>query len=392
MNYRRFAGESEDAYIYRICSKKAEIGTWDDVAKILNEELEYDYTSSKYRKPFQDYNKVYDVREPELVSNEELLEQIREERKALEKEKVKFRDERNAYARQVRTQARQESLVDILMREVKAIDDEQLIITQMPVITENNEEMIVMLSDLHIGVGADNNWNYFDNNVLYKRLGEYISQIEKVSLRHNINKIHFILGGDILSGAIHTTLRIENRENVIKQIMTAGTALSEFFVELNLRINAQMHIYSVAGNHSRLTAKKEDHLKGENLDDLIPFYMQAKLQNYKNIEFHANTIDESIGSFYVMGKLVYFVHGDKDAVASVVQKLTMMTGKKPDMVFMGHRHTNSLTTVYDTKIIECGTLSGTDSYCVDHRLANRPEQIIAICSEDGLECLYDIKF
>lgn len=392
MNYRRFAGESEDAYIYRICSKKAEIGTWDDVAKILNEELEYDYTSSKYRKPFQDYNKVYDVREPELVSNEELLEQIREERKALEKEKVKFRDERNAYARQVRTQARQESLVDILMREVKAIDNKQLVITQVPVVTENNEEMIVMLSDLHIGVGADNNWNYFDNNVLYKRLGEYISQIEKVSLRHNINKIHFILGGDILSGAIHTTLRIENRENVIKQIMTAGTALSEFFVELNLRINAQMHIYSVAGNHSRLTAKKEDHLKGENLDDLIPFYMQAKLQNYKNIEFHANTIDESIGSFYIMGKLVYFVHGDKDAVASVVQKLTMMTGKKPDMVFMGHRHTNSLTTVYDTKIIECGTLSGTDSYCVDHRLANRPEQIIAICSEDGLECLYDIKF
>ena len=392
MNYRRFAGESEDAYIYRICSKKAEIGTWDDVAKILNEELEYDYTSSKYRKPFQDYNKVYDVREPELVSNEELLEQIREERKALEKEKVKFRDERNAYARQVRTQARQESLVDILMREVKAIDNKQLVITQVPVVTENNEEMIVMLSDLHIGVGADNNWNYFDNNVLYKRLGEYISQIEKVSLRHNINKIHFILGGDILSGAIHTTLRIENKENVIKQIMTAGTALSEFFVELNLRINAQMHIYSVAGNHSRLTAKKEDHLKGENLDDLIPFYMQAKLQNYKNIEFHANTIDESIGSFYIMGKLVYFVHGDKDAVASVVQKLTMMTGKKPDMVFMGHRHTNSLTTVYDTKIIECGTLSGTDSYCVDHRLANRPEQIIAICSEDGLECLYDIKF
>lgn len=392
MDYKRFAGESEDAYIYRICSKKDLIGTWDDVAKILNAELEQDYTSSKYRKPFQDYNRVHDVREPELIDNQQMLESIREERKALEKEKVKFRDERNAYARQIRAQARQESLVDILMREIKAIDDEQLVITQVPVITESDEEMIVMLSDLHIGVGANNSWNYFDNNVLYNRLGEYIGQIEKVAHRHNINKIHFILGGDILSGAIHTTLRIENRENVIKQIMTAGTALSEFFVELNLRINAQMHIYSVAGNHSRLTAKKEDHLKGENLDDLIPFYMQAKLQNYKNIEFHANTIDESIGSFYVMGKLVYFVHGDKDAVASVVQKLTMMTGKKPDMVFMGHRHTNSLTTVYDTKIIECGTLSGTDSYCVDHRLANRPEQIIAICSEDGLECLYDIKF
>lgn len=392
MTYKRFAGESEDAYIYRICSHKDEIGTWDDVAKILNEELEYQYTSSKYRKPFQDYNNVYTVREPEIIDNQALLEEIRQERQALEKEKVKFRDERAAYNRQVSRMARYENLLDVLAKEVKAIDDRPEI-THVPMIVSSDEEMIVMLSDLHIGVGANNSWNYFDNNVLNNRLGEYIAQIKRVAQRHNVHRIHFVLGGDIISGGIHLTLRIENRENVIKQIMTAAATLSDFFAEVALQIeNVEMHIYSVSGNHSRLNANKSEHLKGENLDELIPFYMQAKLQNFKNIEFHANTIDESIGSFYVKNKLVYFVHGDKDNVSNVVQKLTMMTGKKPDMVLMGHRHTNALTTVYDTKVIECGTLSGTDSYCVDNRLANRPEQCIAVCSDNGLECLYDIKF
>ena len=371
---------------------KEAIGTWDDVAKILNAELEHDYTSSAYRKPFQDYNTVHTVREPEIINNQALLEEIRQERRELEKEKVKFRDERNAYNRQVTKLARYENLFDLLEKEVKAIDNFPEI-TNVPVIVNGDEEMIVMLSDLHIGVGADNNWNYFDNNVLNKRLGEYIAHIKRISHRHNINRMHFVLGGDIISGGIHLTLRIENRENVIKQIMTAATTLSDFFAELALQIeNVDMHIYSVAGNHSRLTANKKEHLKGENLDELIPFYMQARLQNFKNIVFHANTIDESIGSFYVKNKLVYFVHGDKDNVSNVVQKLTMMTGKKPDIVLMGHRHTNALTTVYDTKVIECGTLSGTDSYCVDNRLANRPEQCIAVCSDNGLECLYDIKF
>lgn len=392
MDYKRFVGESEDAYIYRICSMKDAIGTWDDVAKILNDELEHDYTSSAYRKPFQSYNRVYDVKEPELVNNAKLLEEIREERKALEKEKVKFRDERNAYNRQVRDAARQESLHDIIWRTITDHLPDEIICPLQPLEqTDTDEEMVVMLSDPHIGVGADNYWNYYDNTVLNKRLSEYVYEIRKISTRHNIKNIHFILGGDLISGNIHLSLRIENRENVVRQIMTAGQALSNFFAEL-AKDFSQIHIYSVAGNHSRLTPNKDDHLKGENLDDLIPFYMKAKLQNCKNIEFHENTIDESIGSFYVAGQLAYFAHGDKDNVTSVVQKLTMMTGQKPRYVFLGHRHTNALTTVYDTKVIECGCLSGTDSYCVDHRLKNRPEQVVAICSAKGLECLYDVKF
>lgn len=392
MDYKRFAGESEDAYIYRICSKKEQIGTWDDVAKILNSELEHDYTSSKYRKPFQDYHRVYDIKEPEIIANGALLEEIREERKALEREKVKLRDERNAYNRKVRNEARKESLRDIILREIKAAETEWPAINS-PVtnITDAGDEMVVMLSDLHAGLGADNYWNYYDNDEMYGRLEQYLNEIEKIRQRHNVKKAHFILGGDVINGNIHLSLRIENRENVVKQIMTVAVALSDFFAVVASMFN-EIHIYSVAGNHSRVSSNKAEHLKGENLDELIPFYMQAKLQNCKNIEFHENTIDESIGSLYVAGQLAYFAHGDKDNVSSVVQKLTMMTGQKPRYVFLGHRHTNALTTVYDTKVIECGCLSGTDSYCVDHRLKNRPEQVVAICSAKGLECLYDVKF
>lgn len=391
MNFSRYANESEDAYIYRICSLKEQIGTWDDVAKILNAELEYDYTSSKYRKPFQDYNRVYDVKEPELINNSDILQQIKEERKLLEKEKVKFRDERNAYFRQVREEARKESLRDIVLRVIEAYEPAESIAV-LPLPTDKKEkEMVVCLSDLHVGLGAENFWNYYDNNILYARLTEYIYKIKQVAKEHNIRKGHFILGGDLISSNIHLTLRIENRENVIKQIMTVATALSEFFNILS-PIFSEINIYSVRGNHSRITPNKKEHLKGENLDELIPFYMQAKLQNFNNIKFHENTIDESIGSFEVAGKLAYFVHGDKDNENTVVQKLTMMTGIKPDYVFKFHTHTNALSTVYNTKVITSGCLSGTDSYCVDNRLTNRPEQVIAVCSEDGLECLYDIKF
>ena len=44
--------ENEFEYIYRIGSLKDQIGTWQDVADILNEELGYEYTESRYRKMY----------------------------------------------------------------------------------------------------------------------------------------------------------------------------------------------------------------------------------------------------------------------------------------------------------------------------------------------------
>ena len=69
-----------------------------------------------------------------------------------------------------------------------------------------------------------------------------------------------------------------------------------------------------------------------------------------------------------------------------------MFGMRPDLVYLGHRHTNAMTTVYDTKVIQSGCMSGSDNYCMDKRLKNKPEQTISVVTENGLECLYDMKF
>ena len=57
---------------------------------------------------------------------------------------------------------------------------------------------------------------------------------------------------------------------------------------------------------------------------------------------------------------------------------------------MGHRHTNSLTTVYDTKVYESGCVDGADNYCMDKRLRNNPEQHVLVVNAYGVDCCYDI--
>lgn len=65
----------------------------------------------------------------------------------------------------------------------------------------------------------------------------------------------------------------------------------------------------------------------------------------------------------------------------------------PDIIFMGHKHTNAMLTSYNTKVIQAGCLSGGgDEFCMDKRLKNNAEQVITVINDSGLDCLYDVKF
>jgi predicted metal-dependent phosphotriesterase family hydrolase len=144
------------------------------------------------------------------------------------------------------------------------------------------------------------------------------------------------------------------------------------------------------GNHSRLSAKKEASLKGENIDNLLIPYLAAVLQNVSNIHCQKNNVDESIAIFNVRGYMAYAVHGDKDTPNNVVQNLTMQYGVCPKFVFMGHRHKNSMDTVYNTKVISAGCWSGVDNYAIDKRFNTRAEPVLSVTDANGLVCNYDI--
>ena len=55
MEYNRLNNESDKELINRICSEKNKIGSWQDVADIINSILGTTFTESKYRKNFRLY-------------------------------------------------------------------------------------------------------------------------------------------------------------------------------------------------------------------------------------------------------------------------------------------------------------------------------------------------
>lgn len=348
------------------------------------------YSSENLRKAFYVIEKIVEQFDDDyVVTDNDLIKLIEQKQQQLNKDTVKMRDERNELNRVLREQARRESFIELVQRSFSEIEPDELKYESKIENINSDNDLLIHLTDIHTGIGIDNYFNKFDDDELSKRLTKYLDKIFTIQKRHDSDKCYVVIG-EIVSGIIHENLRIENNENVIAQFMVIATYISNFLEELS-KVFSEVHVYVTAGNHSRVVANKKESIDGENFDYLLPFYTRAKLQNYETIFIHDNEIEQSIAMFNVKGNTVMSSHGDKDSPNSVVQNFTMMFGVKPDIILLGHRHTNGLSTVYDSKVIESGCVSGTDTYALSIRKKNKPEQTVSVITNDGLECIYDIK-
>jgi hypothetical protein len=348
------------------------------------------YSSENLRKAFYVIEKIVEnIEDDYVVTDNDLIKLIEQKQQQLNKDTVKFRDERNELSRVLREQARRESFIELVRRSFSEIEPDELKYEPKTVVFNSDNDLLIHLTDIHTGAGINNYFNKFNDDILEQRLSKYLDRVFEIQKRHNSENCYVVIG-EIVSGLIHENLRIENNENVIAQFMVIATYISNFLEELSKVFN-NVHVYVTAGNHSRVVANKKESIDGENFDYLLPFYTRAKLQNYSNIFIHDNELEEGIAMFKVRGNTIMGAHGDKDSPASVVQNFTMMFGIKPDVCLLGHRHTNGLSTVFDSKVIESGCVSGTDSYALSIRKKNKPEQTVSVITEDGLDCLYDIK-
>lgn len=361
---------------------------WADVVAFMNEQTGGTYTRDFVRKSWPLLSMYIDegwVRPP--VSGGTTFD---EQRLEAEKARIKLRDERNELNRVKRDLARKDAIVELWKQ---AIID-----TVTPLdgyvcpkeFEDSGRDIIVHLTDLHGGIVINNFANRYNDQILLDRLNVYKNRIFDIANTNNVRNCYVLLGGDLISGVIHTPLRIESNLNVIEQIKFVSMAITAFIQALSPRFK-EVYVYSVSGNHSRVFPNKKENGKGEHLDALIPFYVNIALSSYDNVEVIEDNVEESVVQFRVRGNLVYGVHGDKDSVENVVQRLTLFFKEKPDIVLIGHRHTNGMRTVYDTKVIESGCVSGADNYCMDQRLQNRPEQMVVVVDQSGVQCLYDVK-
>lgn len=396
---KKLPNENREEYIWRVGHfADSNEYTWDELAEIINKELgleeEQWLTSSAYRKPWQQSNKFYQNVFSKQKSDDFYVSELENARRELEKMKVQFRDERNAWNTQNRIEARIEQKFDLLENELRELGKEKYSVNEYPFdmhLSDNkSKDMVVMLTDLHIGVQNDNTFGHYDSDVARDRLSYYLTKVVSIGSSNSVKRIYVCLLGDSISGSIHKSVQLSNREDVVEQIKIVSKLVTDFCYELT-KYFEEVYFSSVSGNHTRLD-RKEDALHNERLDDLVSFYVENILSHIDNFEYIPNEIDCSIGKINVRNHEMLLVHGDYDSyTSSGLQKLCMMTRSFPYAVLCGHMHTNSFQDVSDIKMIRGGSLCGSgDQYCVEKRISGRPSQMCFTVDDKGICGLYPI--
>lgn len=372
---------------------KTEYRTYEELSEILFGEGNC-FNESEVRKRMYGMKRMielHDKYESNSTPNNDVIE-IQLAKRELEAAKVQFRDERAAWNRQNTIDARVNQKLDYLETVLKESGERMYIPSSVEVCVGNSDnDLLVILSDLHIGAAFSSEWGEYNPDIATRRLNQYIREIVKIAERHNSENCFVSIQGDLISGNIHKSIQVTNRENVIDQIKIAANLISDFCFELSNYFK-KVTITNVSGNHSRID-KKEDALHSERLDDLIGWIVKNSLSHINKITFKENNLDIGIASIDIRGKEYIAVHGDYDSYSSSgVSNLCMMIHRIPYAILYGHLHHCSVDEVNGVKMVRGGSLAGSgDAFTIEKRLSGKPSQMVCVCSSSGIEAYYPVE-
>lgn len=312
------------------------------------------------------------------------------------KAKRKLQDERNELNKLLRDEARYEENIKLLEEQLISIGKERYqgdtFLQLKKDISIQENICFISLSDLHIGLAYSSIHGKYNLDVAKKRLAQYLEEIKNIAERHHLNKCIVGLLGDTISGNIHLTIQVSNRENVIEQLKITCELIADFIVELR-KIFSEIQIYSVPGNHSRITKNKDDSILGEELDNIVPWFLKCILSYDDNIYVEQYTMDDTYTDFEIEDKRYVLVHGDYDGINdSAIQKLCAYLGYFPYAIIMGHKHHIAMNEVNGIKVIQSGSLCGSgDNYTIKNRLTGNASQMVLICNKKGIETIYPVE-
>ena len=393
VNWTRLKDESDEHLLMRLAVHKDEIGTWDDIAVIMNELTGESHSESKYRKAYKKYQSLglfddfEDDGDYDVSDDSEIDRKLRE----LEQAKIQYRDERNAWNKQNYLEARVTKDLDYLGEKLSQIGKINFSPSPSPKINSDND-LIVCLSDLHIGQTFDSWWGKYDSDIAKNRLDQYLTKVIEVGKRHGSENAYVLLCGDQCSGNIHLSIQVSNRENLIDQVKLSSEYIASFCVELSTHFK-NVYIIGVAGNHSRLVSDKNKDIKDERLDSLITWIVQQMTSHLKNIEILDANLDTGIAFFAIRNNIYTLVHGDNDFMTDAgISRLVMMIEAFPYAIIGGHRHTPAYKEFNNVRYIQSGSLAGSgDDHTISKRLSGVANQTVLVCNEKGIECIYNVE-
>ena len=325
-----------------------------------------------------------------------LRSELCQQRAELEKERQRFFDQRREYRKLVTDDSRWEYLTEQLTDSAERLrEDIGMLYEDKRVISGFSEsDAVLVFSDWHYGMTASNIFNQYNTEICADRVRAVVDNAIRRLKFHKCRTLHVVVLGDIIHGAVHVSARVASEELVCDQLMQASEMLAQSIAELS-RYVENVRVYTTYGNHARTVQNKKDNLHRDNMERIIPWWLEQRFKERDDIEI---VPDDGTEFQYIdaCGHWLCATHGDLDSVHSAPRLLGSLSHKKYgrdiEAVLLGDKHHRASDSDLGIDALLCGSLCGTDDYANEHRLYAPPSQLMLIVTpEDGVDAEYRLR-
>lgn len=313
----------------------------------------------------------------------------------MRKEAKRFYDQRREFNKMVDRIGREENLEDRLVDAALKLNEViPLSVNKSNTCDADNAEAVLVFADWHYGMVTDNIWDRYDTQVCRSRVEHLVERAVERIKQNRCRKLHIVLLGDMAHGAIHTSARVASEELVCNQIMQVSEIIAQAINTLADEVE-QTVVHATYGNHLRTVQNKKDSIHADNMERLIPWWLEQRMQSRDDVVFPEAEYYEFL-YFSVCGYNICAAHGDLDNVKNAGKTLHTLFTKKYssdiDYVLLADKHHKEEFEELGIESMIAPCLCGTDDYANGKRLYSTPAQLMMVFRPGiGADAYYQIK-
>lgn len=370
-------GETDDQLIYRVTKDKDIIGSWNDVADVLNQLLGTHYGESKFRKDKATFDRMLNANRDMFVDSDKQLQDIRIAQRELEKTRKKIQTEKLEYSKWLREDARAEMVTEKIcnaVRELKTLDIPEYI----PPI-HDHKSYLLCLADAHYGIEFEikdlfgNIINEYSPEIFETRMWDLLNKVVQIVNKEHITELNVWELGDGLQGVLRLNSQLMKlRYGIIDSSILYANFLANWLNELSkyVRIKFQMVIDS---NHNqlRICGAPKNAFVDENMSKSMLVLIKERLKDNKNIVILENPtgMDYSVLNTYA----VLGIHGEVPNIKTAIDEYARAYQTHFDYLIGAHcHHKMNVEVGIDAECLTVRSIIGVDPYGMSLRKTSNP--------------------
>ena len=393
--YKRFEGETDEELIFRICNDKEQIGSWQDVADIINELTGNDYGESTYRKKYQAFQKMLSANQSKFADSDAQLKEIEVQKRELEKAKVKLQTEKLEYARWIREEARDELIIEKICESIASLPS--LEIPQYIQPGHKTRAYALVFGDEHYGAEFEikglfgDVLNAYSPEIFEERMWSLFNQTVEIIQKENIDTLNVFSMGDFGDGCLRVSQLMKLRYGVVDGTIKYADFICNWLNELTkyTRVKFQM----TNGNHTelRLLGQPKGTFTEDNMGKVVSEFIKTRLKDNDNFTF----IDNPTGYIYAQlaCHTILGIHGEVKNMENAIKEFSKIYSVPIDYLLAGHLHHSRIEEVgMNSEVINVPSVVGVDPYSLSlNKTSNASGKLLVFEQTKGKVCEYTLK-